>query len=73
MYVTQVMTNINHYYFNKSNIFLLQEDDLLNYFRNQLHINDNQLFVVVTGEHNNWIASEDASDDPHSINTPDRR
>jgi len=41
---------------------LFQEDDLFNYFRNQLHVNDNQLFVVVTGDNNNWIVSESTSD-----------
>lgn len=42
---------------------LLQESDLFDYFRNQLHINDNQLFVVVTGDNNNWLASEETSVD----------
>lgn len=40
-----------------------QEDDLFNYLRSQLHINDNQLFVVVTGDNNNWIESDGVSAD----------
>lgn len=68
----RVMSFIIHQ-FKTTQIFLLQEDDLYDYFRSQLHINDNQLFVVVTGEHNNWIASEDTLNDPQSIQTPDKR
>lgn len=49
---------------------MFQEDDLFNYLRNQLHINDNQLFVVVTGDNNNWIASENTSDKQQSIQSP---
>lgn len=42
---------------------LFQENDLFDYFRNQLHVNDNQLFVVVTGDNNNWIVSENTLDE----------
>lgn len=43
----------------------------MKYFRNQLNFNDNQLFVVVTGDNNNWIASEDTSNVQRSIESPD--
>lgn len=60
-------------YYNNKLIFLFQEEDLFNYFRNQLHINDNQLFVVVTGDNYNWIASEDTSVDQQQIQSLDNR
>uniref|UniRef100_A0A2H8TRU2 ubiquitinyl hydrolase 1 n=3 Tax=Melanaphis sacchari TaxID=742174 RepID=A0A2H8TRU2_9HEMI len=58
--------NINGIYYNLDSKLpkpsqIGNEEDLCNYFRNQLHLNDNQLFVVVTGDNYNWIASEDTS------------
>lgn len=53
-------------------IFFLyfQEDDLFSYLRSQLHINDNQLFVVVTGDNNNWIESDGVSTDHQNVKSP---
>ncbi|KAF0765319.1 josephin-2 [Aphis craccivora] len=72
--------NINGIYYNLDSKLpkpsqIGNEEDLYNYFRNQLHINDNQLFVVVTGDNNNWIASEDTSTsvDQQQIQSLDKR
>ncbi|XP_050531887.1 josephin-like protein [Daktulosphaira vitifoliae] len=35
------------------------ESDLLNYFKDQLYINDNQLFIVVSKDNNNWISLDE--------------
>lgn len=69
MYVTTII----FYKHSINRIFLLQEDDLFNYFSNQLHINDNQLFVVVTGDNNNWIASDSTLADQHNTKSLDKR
>lgn len=66
-YFLSIIITITHFY------ICLQEEDLFNYFRNQLHINDNQLFVVVTGDNNNWIASEDTQVDQQQIQSLERR
>jgi len=72
MYVITLLCFINNYY-NYKLLYLFQEEDLCDYFRNQLHINDNQLFVVVTGDNNNWITSEDTSVDQQQLQSLDKR
>lgn len=68
-----VITLLIYNYYSHKLIYLFQEEDLFNYFRNQLHINDNQLFVVVTGDNYNWIGSEDTSVDQQQIQSLDKR
>jgi len=70
--------NINGIYYNLDSKLVNPSqignaDDLLHYFRNQLHVNDNQLFVVVTGENNNWITSEDTSVNQQISQPPESR
>ncbi|XP_050428067.1 josephin-2 [Adelges cooleyi] len=59
--------NINGVYYNLDSklsqpLRIGSENDLFNYFRDQLYVNDNQLFVVVTKDNNSWMRKEDGEE-----------